>query len=92
MDAPQVILGARLAQPVASFVFPFGRYSPGALRHARTRYRYVFRIGGAMNRGWKSRVLYRVDADEMTAPHALFASQRIASYKIRYWWNRLRGR
>jgi len=92
LDAPRVILEARLAQPIESFVFPFGRYSRPALRHARQKYRYVFRIGGALNLGWNRRLLYRVDADAMKSPRSLFSPARLASYRARYLWNRLRFR
>ena len=92
IDAPQTILRARCAQPVESFVFPFGRFSPRALDHARGRYRHVFRIGGASNRSWGGRLLYRIDADRMKSPTSLFAPARLAGYRARYFWNRLRGR
>ena len=92
IDAPRALLSARFDQTVDSFVFPYGRYSPEALDKARRRYRYVFRIGGALNRTWASPLLYRIDADGMATPAALFAPGRMLSYRSRYWWNRLRGR
>lgn len=92
IDSPQLILSSRVSQPVTSFVFPFGRYSRSALRRTRRHYRHAFRIGGAMSRSWDGRVLYRVDADQMEGPQALFAPNRLTSYRARYFWNRLRGR
>jgi peptidoglycan/xylan/chitin deacetylase (PgdA/CDA1 family) len=92
LDAPKNILGARLGQPIESFVFPFGRYSPDALRQAKRRYRYLFRIGGALNRSWESRLLYRIGADAMETPRSLFLARRLATYRARYLWNRLRFR
>ena len=91
IDAPQTLLGARCAQAVESFVFPFGRFSPQTLAHSRRRYRYVFRIGGASNRRWDHRLLYRVDADRMSSPTALFSRARLMRYRARRIWNRLRG-
>ncbi len=92
IDRVQTVLGTRLGCPVDSFVFPFGRYSPRSLGHARQRYRHVFRIGGALNRSWSGRVLYRIDADRMATPQSLFAPARIVHYRIRFLWNRLRLR
>ena len=89
---PKALLASRLGQPVESFVFPFGRYSPAALAHAQGSYRHVFRIGGAINRRADAGLLYRVDADEMEGPRSLFSPTRLASYRARYWWNQLRGR
>lgn len=92
IDEPAKQLSARLEQPVESFVFPFGRFSAAGRAEALRRYRYVFRIGGAMNRSWEQRVLYRVDADRMTTPTSLLTAGRLAAYRARFFWNRLRGR
>lgn len=92
IDRPQLDLTERLGRPIDSFVFPFGRYSRPALARARDRYGYVFRIGGAMNYGWAGPVLYRVDADAMESPDALFRPRKLAAYHARFFWNRLRGR
>lgn len=89
---PQSIFRARTGRTVDAFVFPFGRYSDAALWQTRQCYRHVFRIGGAMNRNWNERVLYRVDADQMENATALFSSARLLGYRTRYWWNRLRLR
>lgn len=89
---PQSVLEARLGQPVDSFVFPYGRFSSDSLHVARRCYTHVFRIGGAINCSWGAPVLYRVDADEMKSPHALFHPGRMLQYRARYLWNRLRHR
>lgn len=88
----QTLLEAKLKQGIESFVFPFGRCSPRALRNAHKSYRYVFRIGGALNHSWERALLYRVDADEMKSPSAVFSRSRLVGYHLRYFWNRLRGR
>ena len=55
IDTPQTVLASRLGQPVESFVFPYGRFSRPTLDSARRRYRYLFRIGNALNQGWEGR-------------------------------------
>lgn len=90
--APRRELESRLGRRVASFVFPFGRFSPQALQYSGKHYAYRFRIGGAMNRGWHGGPLYRVDADRMASPGALLAPARLLRYRVRYAWNRLRHR
>ncbi|MEO6569636.1 MAG: polysaccharide deacetylase family protein [Opitutaceae bacterium] len=92
IDFAQTVLSARVAQTVDSFVFPYGRFSSRALQCAKHRYRYTFRIGGAINHSWDERLLYRVDADAMESQRSLFLPTRMASYRARYWWNRLRRR
>ncbi len=89
---PQALLSTRLGQPIDSFVFPYGRFSPQAIQRVNAHYRHAFRIGGAMNHSWDASVAYRVDADGMTSPTAPFAPPRLLSYRARHFWNRLRGR
>lgn len=91
IEAPRMILNERSGQVVDSFVFPFGRFSRASLSYACDRYSHVFRIGDAINRGWK-RMLYRVKADEMKSPNSLFSPAKLTRYRTRYFWNRLRGR
>lgn len=88
----QTLLSSRLGRAVDSFVFPFGRFSNDAVRKVRQSYRYLFRIGGADNDGWSGRMIYRVDADQMTNPKELFRRHRRVLYRSRFYWNRLRGR
>ena len=92
IDLPKRILAGRLGQPVDSFVFPFGRFSRRALDEAKKNYRHLLRIGGALNRDTARQLLYRVDADAMESPSSLFAPRRLAMYRARYFWNRLRSR
>jgi peptidoglycan/xylan/chitin deacetylase (PgdA/CDA1 family) len=89
---PGLLLSVKLMREVDSFVFPFGRYSPLALKTAQKHYRHVFRIGQALNHGWESPMLYRVSADKMTSPAALLTPAKLRGYQARSWWNRLRGR
>jgi peptidoglycan/xylan/chitin deacetylase (PgdA/CDA1 family) len=89
---PQALLAARVGCKVDTFVFPYGRFNRAALRIVQLHYRYVFRIGGADNADWSRHVLYRIDADGMTSPHALFSPARLARYRLRRLWNRVRGR
>jgi len=86
------VLGSRLGRPVHSFVLPYGRFNRDSLACVRQHYRHTFRIGGAANRSWAGGMLYRVGADGLTAPDEPFRPHRLAKYRARYYWNRLRGR
>jgi peptidoglycan/xylan/chitin deacetylase (PgdA/CDA1 family) len=90
--ASKTLLAERTGQAVDSFVFPYGRFGPAALALVRAHYRHAFRIGGADNANWQGGLLYRVTADEMQGPAALFTPGRRARYRVRRYWNRLRGR
>ena len=92
IHVPKIVLGSRFRKKVESFAFPFGRCSSRAIRDAGQSYQYLFRIGGASNSGWRQRLLYRVDADRMATSTSLFEPGRLARYRWRYFWNRLRLR
>lgn len=91
IDLPKTLLETRLGQRVTSFVFPYGRFNRTALHRVQRQYAHAFRIGGADNADW-SNLLYRVDADQMPTPDAVFTPVRCAQYRMRYIWNRVRGR
>jgi peptidoglycan/xylan/chitin deacetylase (PgdA/CDA1 family) len=86
------MLSARTGRTVDAFVLPYGRFSPRTIACAKEHYRYVFRIGSADNRGWSGEILYRVDADEMSSPSALFSRERLSAYRWRRRWNAMRSR
>ena len=92
ISVPQSLLAARLGRSVESFVFPYGRFSPAALRAVRETYRYAIRLGGADNRDWTHRLIYRIGADRMESSDAPFKPRRLAAYRVRYFWNRIRMR
>jgi peptidoglycan/xylan/chitin deacetylase (PgdA/CDA1 family) len=86
------MLAARTGQAVDSFVLPYGRFTAKTITYARQHYQSVFRIGSADNAGWTGNVLYRVDADEMNSPDELVSRSRVATFRLRRWWNEIRSR
>ncbi len=88
----QALLEMELGVIVDSFVFPFGRLSPPARALVKGHYRHGFRIGQATNRSWDADLLYRVDADSLESPSALFSSWNRLRYARNACWNRLRRR
>jgi peptidoglycan/xylan/chitin deacetylase (PgdA/CDA1 family) len=89
---PKTVLAARTEQTVDSLVLPYGRFDETALDCARQHYRFVFRIGSADNGDWSGDLIYRVDADEMASASSLLSRRRLASYRMRRFWNALRSR
>ena len=89
---PKMVLTSRLDTRVESFVFPYGRFCRRALREARLAYRHVFRLGGASNIDWNGGLLYRVCADATSGLEQLFSPGRMAAYRARFLWNRIRRR
>ncbi len=88
----KTMLAARTGRTIDSFVLPYGRFTAETIAYARQHYRFVFRIGSADNPGWRGKVIYRIDADEMSSPEALFSRRRLATYRWRRRWNAARSR
>lgn len=69
------ILEERLAQPVSSFIYPFGKCTIAVQEYVAKHYPYAFRIGSALNFGWGNgkKPLNRVSADNLTHLSAPFS-------------------
>ena len=70
----KVILEEKLGYRVESFVLPYGRYNDAAVALAHEYYRYVFRIGNALNPSWDGigGLVYRIKGDALKSPDELF--------------------
>ncbi len=68
------ILEKRVAQPVSSFIYPFGKMSLAVHEYVSQHYPYAFRIGSSLNFGWgnNSKPLNRVSADNLSSTAAPF--------------------
>lgn len=66
------VIETKLAQPVSSFIYPFGKMTLALQEYVAKHYPYTFRIGSALNFGWGngSRALSRVSADNLSHPSA----------------------
>src|ERR1700722_7509134 len=69
VDSKEIIEN-RLAQPVSSFIYPFGKVTLALHEYVAQHYPYAFRIGSALNFCWGdgTKPLNRVSADNL--PHS----------------------
>lgn len=90
----RALLETRLKSPVVTFVYPFGHFDGTAHAMARTSYRYVMRIGSALNFGWggSRRLLYRVNADPFWRTGRDLDLARLCGYGLNWLGNRARCR
>lgn len=88
------LLASKLDAQVATFVYPFGHFDGTVHRHARATYRYIMRIGTALNFGWGGRrhLLYRVNADPFWLADRSLDRIRLIGYGLNWLSNRLRNR
>lgn len=69
------VLEKRLAQPVSSFIYPFGKTTPTLHEYVSQHYPYAFRIGSTLNFGWGNSLkpIGRISADNLNNPGAPFS-------------------
>ena len=86
-------LEKKLQIQVESFVFPYGKYDQKILHETKKDYKYVFRIGNAINddfNGIKG-VIYRIDADNLSSPDAIFKFSKMLKYRYKKFVKQLVG-
>jgi peptidoglycan/xylan/chitin deacetylase (PgdA/CDA1 family) len=89
------ILAAKTAQPITTFVYPFGKMNKDLHRQLREYYPYAMRIGSALNRDWEnggSGLIYRIDADPFWQQQIQWGRQHYWKYKMKYFSNLIRSR
>lgn len=74
------LIEQNLAQPVSSFIYPFGKVTPALQEYVSYHYPYAFRIGSALNFGWGNgkKPLSRMPADNLPSLAAPFSRFKIA--------------
>ena len=68
------ILEKKLGKKVLTFVYPYGKYSRKIHNIIVKNYKYVMRIGGSLNFGWKnfSNLIYRIPSDNLKTCNEIF--------------------
>ncbi len=84
------ILEHKTDSPVSSFVYPYGNFSRSLDKKVNETYPHTFRIGSALNRSWKSSLLYRVDATPFWQENRFLSDVELNRYTKQFYWNRLR--
>ena len=84
------IIEQKTQTTVTSFVYPYGNFSRRLDNKIHDIYPYTFRIGSALNRSWKSQLLYRVDATPFWMNNLALNQAQLNHYKNQYYWNKIR--
>jgi peptidoglycan/xylan/chitin deacetylase (PgdA/CDA1 family) len=68
-----------------TLVFPFGKYNKTVVEMARREYKYLFRIGNAINSDFNgiNGVIYRINADGLKDKKSIFSKTNILKYRIK---------
>lgn len=81
------ILEKKLKIDVDSFFFPFGKYNKDVLKEAKKHYKYIFRIGNALQKDFEgiNGVIYRVKGDGLKSFDEIFRGTKL----FKYWFKGL---
>lgn len=90
----KVLLESHLGQKIEHLVYPYGNFNKKVHNLARQHYRYIHRIGGALNWGWDhpEGLLYRIDAEPTWYENPASFDPLWLKAAGRYAWNRVRGK
>jgi peptidoglycan/xylan/chitin deacetylase (PgdA/CDA1 family) len=79
------ILEKKLNMECDSFVFPYGKYNQTVIRKAKQKYKYLFRIGNAINEDFSgiNGTIYRINADGLKDEKSIFSHTNMLKYKIK---------
>ncbi|MCX8031543.1 MAG: polysaccharide deacetylase family protein [Thermodesulfovibrionales bacterium] len=81
------------SQKVDTFIFPYGKFSNKSLSFTKKHYKYLMRIGSALNRDWnnKNNILYRINGEKLNNINHLKKSH-LFQYYLKYLLNMVRGK
>lgn len=68
----KLLIEDKLQTTIDTFVAPYGQMNKAILKSAKNYYRYIYRIGSALNLSWKQKMLYRISCDQVENAVDLF--------------------
>ncbi|MCW5589721.1 MAG: polysaccharide deacetylase family protein [Legionellales bacterium] len=88
------VLENQLNQTIDTFIYPYGQMNKLVHAEVKQQYRYIMRVGSALNYNWinKNNLLYRVDADHFWPMQKLWSLGDRAHYFFKFLFNQLRGK
>ena len=78
------VLHDRVQQVIDTFVYPYGMFNSEILDHIRKNYSYSFAVGAGDNGTWDGvgGVLFRIYADDLDHPAAIFTAWKLRKYRL----------
>ncbi len=85
------IIEQRLSQEIDTFIYPFGKVDRRVHHFASGHYKYLMRIGSALNKDWhnSNNMIYRVNGDNLMGRKG-FGKINILKYFLKYISNTIR--
>jgi peptidoglycan/xylan/chitin deacetylase (PgdA/CDA1 family) len=94
IKASKEMIASRLSHGVDTFIYPFGRTNKKVHSFASKYYKYIMRIGSALNKNWHNSagMIYRVNADEIIGAKNPLNGLHLFKLYFKYLSNILRGK
>lgn len=86
------IIWIKLEKITEIMVYPFGAQNKQIHLMAKNHYKYLMRIGSAINVSWDQNILYRINADKLWKNNKKICKLNILWWKIKYFVNKIRGK
>ncbi len=83
----------KLSQKIDTFIYPYGKVNKNVHSLASMHYKYLMRIGSALNRDWhnSNNMIYRVNGDNLMNEKRL-RKLDLYKYYLKYLSNTIRGK
>ena len=88
----KTILAEKLHTNINTLIFPFGKTSRHTNKLALQHYKYIMRIGAALNKDWQAGLIYRINADVLWSQGRHITSSFLKKAKLKYWLNYIRSK
>jgi peptidoglycan/xylan/chitin deacetylase (PgdA/CDA1 family) len=88
------IINQKVGCEASTFIYPFGRFNKALHNYVKKHYKYIMRIGSAVNFSWHNfnNIIYRIPADGIISLPRLFRHKQLLSYYSKYFINSIRKR
>ncbi len=92
LQKSKFMLEQTLQTKINTFVYPFGKNSLHTNKLAMQHYKYVMKIGSALNMDWHARdgLIYRINADSLWQKNKYITSGWVKKAQLKYWFNYIR--
>lgn len=79
------VLEEMLETKIETFVFPFGKFNKCSLDIAKNEYKYIFRIGNALNINFNgiNGIVYRINCDDLKSYDEPFKLKNLIKYSAK---------
>lgn len=87
------LIEQKVSQKIEIFIYPFGKVDSKAHKLASEHYKYLMRIGSALNKDWHNtnNMIYRVNGEDLMNRKTI-SKLSLFKYYLKYHSNKLRGK